>query len=274
MKRKYLHIIWILSILFLYSTVVSVNGQDDDCPVDIQVALAQSQEVCVSIGRDQVCYGNQMVTVVPQPRVARLDFEQPGDLTDVVQVKSLSLSAMNYDLGVWGIAHMRLLANLPSSQLADVFLLLFGDVEIEDTAERRETLSVTVTVDENINVRRLPFLWAGAMGALAPGDTVTAIGRLEDNSWLRVELEEGDVVGWLATNLVTVDGDLDTLITETERAPYYGPMQAFFYSNGDSVSWSSITAEVLLIQTPEGLSRVSFLIEAVSIDFAQVGSTA
>ena len=51
-------------------------------------------------------------------------------------------------------------------------------------------------------------------------------------------------------------------------------MQAFLYSSGDGVSCGSIPADGLLIQTPEGLARVSFLINEVSIDFVQTGSTA
>jgi hypothetical protein len=276
MNRYSLRTIWLLLLLLLLSTVVPVSAQDDGCPVDVQLALEQSQGICVNIGTDQVCYGNLHVTAEPQPEVEQFLFEQPGDREDVIVVRSLSLSAMDPETNAWGIAHMRLLVNSAALEPAEVRLVLFGDVDLENQAENRKLLNVTVTVRDYINVRQFPYNGAGIVTTLAPGDTVTAIGRLADSSWLRLETEEDGVVGWVLASLVTVDGDPDTLTPESATVPFYSPMQAFLYSSGDTSSCTSAPSSGLLIQTPEGQARVTFLINEVSIDLVsgQTGSTA
>jgi hypothetical protein len=170
---------------------------------------------------------------------------------------------------------MRLLVNSAALEPAEVRLVLFGDVDLENQAENRKVLNVTVTVRDYINVRQFPYAGAGIVATLAPGDTVTAIGRLADSSWLRLETEEDGVVGWVLASLVTVDGDPDTLTPESATAPFYSPMQAFLYSSGDASSCTSAPSSGMLIQTPEGQARVTFLINEVSIDLVsgQTGST-
>jgi hypothetical protein len=224
-----------------------------------------------------VCYGNWQVTAEPQPQVEQFLFEQPGDLENVIKISSLALSAMDPETNIWGIAHMRLLLNSRSLQPADVRLVLFGDVSVANLAQTRQTFRAEVTSPEPINVRQFPFDddrgWI--LSTLYPGDTVLVTGRLEDTSWLRVKTEN-DIVGWVLATLVTGDGDTDTLMTETPYAPFYSPMQAFLYSSGDTGSCTSAPGDGMLIQTPEGLGRVTFLINEVSIDLisGQTGSTA
>ena len=65
-----------------------------------------------------------------------IEFDSPGDVTDVEAIRSLSLSALDETTGEWGIAMLRLLANLDPTQADDVTVLLFGDVEKPRGAKR------------------------------------------------------------------------------------------------------------------------------------------
>ena len=276
MNRYVPHLVWGLLVLTLLLTGSPAIAVDHGCPVDVQLALEQSRAVCVNIGSDQVCYGNWQVSAEPQPQVNHFLFEQPGDLADVVNVRSLALSAMRPETNVWGIAHMRLLVSSTASQPTTVRLVLFGDVAVANSMEVRETLRGTIHSPDGIDVHQFPVPSAAVLTTLAPNAPVTTIGRLEDSSWLRIETEEEDVVGWVRSEWVTVDGELESLRAETATAPYYGPMQAFLYSSTDTGSCTSAPSDGMLIQTPEGEGRVTFLINEVSIDLisSQNGSTA
>lgn len=275
MDRSNLYKILMVLVLALFSTVVSVTAQDTGCPIDVQLALQQSQAYCVDIGPDQVCYGNWQVTAEPQPQVQQFIFAAPGDQASVAGVRSLSLSAMDPNSDAWGIAHMRLLVNSSSLEPMDVRLVLFGDVGIENLVEDRETIPITVNIRDYINVRQFPGRYGGVVDTVAPEEELVAVGRLADNSWYRV-LTEDNIVGWVLASLLTPQGDPNLLTIDTDSAPYYSPMQSFLYSSTDTGSCTSAPGDGLLVQTPEGQARVSFLINEVSIDLAssQTGSTA
>jgi hypothetical protein len=262
-------------IVLLLSTIAPVSAQEDTgCPIDAQLALQISQEHCVQIGLDRVCYGNWQVTAEAQPKIEHFVFDAPGDRESVAAVRSLSLSAMDPTTGIWGIAHMRLLVVSASLEPADVSMVLFGDVGIENQVDLRETVTMTVNSRDPINVRQYPGRYGGVVATLAPQAEVTAVGRLADNSWFRVETENR-IAGWVLAALLTPQGDADALTIESDSALYYRPMQSFLYSSADSGSCAGVPADGMLIQTPEGQARVSMLINEVSIDLisAQTGST-
>jgi hypothetical protein len=146
-------------------------------------------------------------------------------VVDVTAVRSLGLWPMEADTGVWGVALMRLQADLPTSENANVTLLTFGDVQLENAVQLSTTMEVTVGVNEYVNVRRAPSTEMSAVGVLAPGQTVKAIERLADNSWLRVELPDSGVFGWVYTSLLTFDGNLDSLNVAEGWTPHYRPME-------------------------------------------------
>ena len=273
MKFRALILIMIVCLALVTGGIVAQDGSTDDCPVNVHSAFERADQVCFGIARNQVCYGNNTVSAVPFPDVSSFEFSAPGDLAQVVHIRSLSLSAMDPADDSWGIAEMRLLLNLSPTEPTDVTLLMFGDVEVDNAAENRTPLPATVNTSQYINVRRYPSTQSGVVATLGPGDEVTAIGRLEDHAWVRVELPQGGV-GWLFASLVDIDGDANDLIVEEPGAPYYGPMQAFYYTSGANASCAAVPADGLLIQTPEGVVRVTFLINEVSIELAPSGATA
>lgn len=260
----------LMYMFFLLFFGIVVNGQATECPVEIDIVLNTANEICVGTGRNQVCYGNNDVTLMPYDDID-INFDAPGDIAELNIIQTLSLSALDAESGQWGIAVMRLLANLDPTESEDVTVLLFGDVEIEDASDNVETQLITATTYANL--RRLPNGDSPVMNSVAPGDTVQVTGRLEDNSWVRVVNPKTNVIGWMASSLLD-DIDFDSLSVVDASEPYFAPMQAFYFQSGtESIDCSSVPRDGIIVQTPEGLRRVSLWVNEVTIDFLS-GSTA
>lgn len=127
MKRLILS--WV-GIVFLFTS--SIGAQTDgSCPTIVATALAAANDYCTETGRNQVCYGNISISAVPQDGAENLMFEQAGDIANVSDILSLILSPMDEENGRWGVALMRLQANLPDTLPGqNVTFLLFGDVQL------------------------------------------------------------------------------------------------------------------------------------------------
>jgi len=262
----------LIYMIFVVQLTIIVSAQATECPVDFDSALITANGICLGTGRNQVCYGNNDVNLMSYDE-ASIDFNAPGDLADINKIRTLSLSALDVESGQWGIAIMRLLANLDPSQSEDVTVVLYGDVEIEDASNNPAVQIVTATTYSNL--RRLPNSSTPVMDSVAPDDIVHITGRLQDNSWVRVVNPQTNIVGWMASSLLN-NIDFDTLDIVDAREPYFAPMQAFYFQSGaDSVDCADVPRDGIIVQTPEGLRRVTLWVNEVTIDFLPgIGATA
>lgn len=125
----------ILSLLFLLP-VIGVSAErshqaPQSCPEIVQTALETTDMICETTGRNQICYGNTQLEAVPQIDASDFQFSQIGDIEEVTRLASLRLSPMDISTGEWGVALMRLQANLPDLLPGqNVTFILFGDVEL------------------------------------------------------------------------------------------------------------------------------------------------
>lgn len=248
--------------------VVPVVGQAVACPALVQQALNAADAACAAAGRNQMCYGNVSITAVPADDTAQVTFEQVGDLVDVTQVQSVALSGMDTAAGNWGVAIMKLQTNVPGALPGQVVtFVLFGNVEIENAAEALPT--VTLTAAASAAVVDVPD--GETLLTLNAGDVLTANGQSADGEWLRVALPT-DGYGWVAAEAVTAAGDLATLVIAEPGTPVFGPMQAFYFRSGiGDAPCAEAPDSGLMIQTPEGVGRVTVSVNGVNM---QLGSTA
>src|SRR5262249_52434953 len=101
-----------------------------ECSGVVQDAQALVAKGCGQTGRNPGCYGNISLKAEPQSGVSDLKFSEPGHKVDVFQVRQLELSSLDTDAGTWGMALMRIQANLPDTAKGqNVTVLLFGDVQ-------------------------------------------------------------------------------------------------------------------------------------------------
>ncbi len=253
---------------------VSMAAAQADCPTIVRSALDATDAACETTGRNQACYGNIQLEAVPQEGIADFNFEQPGDIVDVVGVSTLTLEPLRGD--IWGVAMMRLQANIPDTLPGqNVTFLLFGDVEIRNAVETNvDSISFNVTSTGDINVRSGPSTNDERIAGLSDSETVVADGRNPDSSWLRIQLSDGNP-GWVSADLVTTDEDITLLNVVDPLAlppPPLNPMQAFYFQSGiGDAPCEEAPDSGILIQTPEGVGQINLTVNEVDI---QLGSTA
>lgn len=125
----------VMAVLFVLPVFVSVVSAQVDCPEIVAEALAAAGDACADTGRNQACYGNVDLTAEFRADAPDVEFSETGDITDLTNIEGLTLSNLNEDEGIWGVAVLQVQANLPDTLPGqNVTMLLFGDVEISDAA--------------------------------------------------------------------------------------------------------------------------------------------
>ena len=264
MKRLALFILGLISF-----GVVPVMAAD--CPTLVQQALTATDMLCHETGKNQACYGNISLKAKSSVSAENFSFSQPGDRVAISAIKSLQLSPMALDTGEWGVALMHVQANRSAAQPANLTLLAFGDVTLENDSAPPTAVDVHVAGQAGVNVRLVPNINAGVVGSLKPNQTVTALERLSDSSWLRVTLPDSDQTGWVKSDFLSSDSDIRALNIVDGKQPQYSPMQAFtFQSGSETQNCAEVPQDGLLIQTPEGSGEVQLWINQVVV---KLGST-
>lgn len=262
--------IWIVFSLIVLLPI-AVFSQAETCSEIVRTALAATKNVCDSAGRNEACYGHVMLEAEPQGDVDDFRFSEVGDIARVDEIGSLRLSPMDELTGTWGVALMRLQADIPDEKPQNVTVLMFGDVEINNMVPMPTSMEVTVATSGNVNVRRMPSNLAFVEGTLSPGQTVTATGRSADNNWLYVTLPD-DSKGWVSNAFMLSPGDTNDLNVIRPDLTGYGPMQAFYLQTGqETSSCAEVPNDGILVQTPDGIAEIRLWINEVKI---RLGSTA
>ncbi len=272
----------------LFGLMIGQVAAQVDCPSIVQEALSATDQACSAIGRNQACYGNIDLEAIPREGAETLAFNQPGDLVNVVDVQQFRLSPLDLTGESWGVALMKLQANLPDTLPGqNVTFLLFGNVEIENAVEPVSAAAVPDTVTLPVTVSSMaPFMESltstDAPEMLTNGTQATADGRDPSGQMLHIILDDGRA-GWTMAQMVTIQGDVSTLpevdllsgeTTEaaTESTPAQTPMQAFYFRSGvGDAPCEQAPDSGILIQTPEGSGQIKLTMNGVDL---QLGSTA
>ncbi len=255
-----------LAFLLIILIAAPVLAQDADCAAFAQQVIAQVAETCVEIGFSQACYGSAALEVQPAENV-RLDFSEPGDVADLSSVQTLISRPLNAAAEDWGIAVLNVRASLPER---GVTLLMFGDVTLQNErvgALDLVTVDARVTWNAGANLRTQPSPDAPLAGALQFGETVRALGRLADTSWIYVQF------GWVSSDLISSDQDFSLLtVFDPENMPevagIYGPMQDFRFRTGFQDSTCSGTPDSgILVQSPDGAAGIELRVNGAPLIF-------
>jgi hypothetical protein len=269
--------------------------EEEDCPTLVQEALDITRTTCDILASNEVCYGHSTLDAASRPGFTDFKFDEPGDIEQVIEMQSLSLSPMNLARQEWGVILMRVRTSLEQAAAAEtdstsqstdepesaspsddpVTFVVFGDTEL--TAP---TSVLEGRVTGNVNLRALPNASSERIAILAEGDPVVLNGRTATGDWLRARViaEEGGVsFGWITADLIDFDTDADvTTLDEiadaelTNESPFnYGPMQAFYFRSGSAdAPCEAAPNSGMLIQTPEGLATVTLWIDEVIIELS------
>ncbi|MEP7294109.1 MAG: SH3 domain-containing protein, partial [Chloroflexota bacterium] len=269
-------------VVFCFSTILILpaSAQSETCSAIVEQALAEVDQDCAATGRNQACYGYVSLEATPREGAVNFLFDKQGDLANVADLDTLSLSALDAANDQWGIALLKLQANLPDTLPGqNVTFLLFGDVQLENAVDpvdpnAPEAVTISVTANGGANVRSAPSREAEAAGSLAAGDTTSANGRSSDGTWVRIQIPNSSDFGWVSANLLIPEGDLSSLsvIDATGETQAFTPMQAFYFRTGiGATTCADAPADGILIQTPKGAGEITLRANDVDI---QLGSTA
>ena len=132
------HFICLIILCVGFLGVMVIFAQDTECATLVQTALQGTDEQCNTLGRNQICYGNTQISTTLVENVSDVSFEMPGDIVDATVIENLQLSVLQ-EPDIWGIAIMKIQANLPDTVPGqNVTILLFGDVFIENLASESD----------------------------------------------------------------------------------------------------------------------------------------
>jgi len=260
-------------LAFLFVTPFAAIMQDGECTTFVKQALAATDKACINTGRNEACYGHISLDAQPQSQDPTFKFSEVGDRVDVARVSRLRLSPMDVKSDVWGVALLKVQADIPNDMPdTNVSVLVFGDVELENAIPDPVYAEVVVAGPSNANIRRQPSHRGFVISTLAPTTKVQAKGRSKDGAWLYIGLPEGKGSGWVRRSLMKSSEDLTKLKELDPSLTSYGPMQAFYLQNGNKqTTCQNVPNDGILIQTPEGVAQVQLWINEVKI---KLGSTA
>lgn len=269
----------LLATLFIPSSIHAQEGDDEDtCPALVEQAVALASDVCQRLGRNEACYGHTQVSAAGWEGLT-LDFEQPGDRANVLELANIATAPLNAEDDSWGVAVLALQANLPGTLPGqNVTFVLFGDVEVENEvipdAFNENLFRLTGQAASNANLRGGPGTNFNVVGSLQTGEALTFTGRNEAGNWLRLNSE--GLTAWVFRDLVTLEdaAQIDALAVigdAVEPGSYGAPMQAFRFSTGiGQRACEEAPLSGLMIQAPRA-ATVNFQVNGVEI---VIGSTA
>ncbi len=115
----------------LLGSTLTVLAQAGQCPVLVQDALNAAQDSCSATERNQACYGNvQIEATLTNPA---LTFAKQGDTIPLSAIDHLKLAGLDMTDGTWGVALLRVQADIPDTMPGqNVTFLLFGENEIDN----------------------------------------------------------------------------------------------------------------------------------------------
>lgn len=265
--------------LILPSMIHAQEGADEDtCPALVEQAVALTSDVCQRLSRNEACYGHTQVSAAGWEGIT-LDFEQPGDRANVLELAHIATAPLNADDDSWGVALLALQANLPGTLPGqNVTFVLFGDVEVENEvipdAFNENLFRLTGQATSNANLRAGPGTNFNVIGSLQSGEALTITGRNAAGDWLR--LDRAGATAWVFRDLVALEdaAQIDALaVIGAAGGPgnYGAPMQAFRFSTGiGQRACEEAPLSGLMIQAPRD-TTVNFHVNGVEI---VIGSTA
>ncbi|MBN1679615.1 MAG: SH3 domain-containing protein [Anaerolineae bacterium] len=250
-----------------------VHSQSDACDQLVHEALSAIGTFCADMGLNEACYGHTLVTATFQPGVSGIQFETNGDIAPLVDLQALVTKPADPLPGIWGVAMMKVQADLPDAGDQAMTFVLFGDTEVTNTVDPALAAMPTCQISiqgNNINVRSGPGTNYRVVDVLEAGSTAVANGRNTAGDWLRVDLDGAP--GWVYVPLITVNCDITTL-SEVEPgeagATYTRPMQAFLLESGNTGQCDD-TPDGLLVKSPAG-QRAHVMVNGVELEFASAG---
>ncbi len=129
-----------LCLILLSITWQPAQAQEPGtCPTIVENAVQIVSESCLAVDRNEACYGYGLVEAGFREGAGEMTFGAPGDRVPIQTLDWLATHPMDEETGQWGVALMKVQADLPETVPGQaVTLLLTGDTRIEDASDEHE----------------------------------------------------------------------------------------------------------------------------------------
>lgn len=249
--------------------------ETEKCSGIVEQALRMTREECDATSTNEACNGHPLTDAQLRPGISETAFDETGEIVEVSEIVTLQLSAMDEESEDWGVVLMEVIAVPTDSEDEqfddDVQILLFGDVVINDALYR-----IDITIPPGTNIRANPSQNSDVIISTQAETHLVASGRLDDSSWLRVVLPDNDEsTGWISTNLVSTEEDI-TLLSVVDASDNsgsaYSAMNSIVVQTGsEDAPCAEAPNSGMLIQTPEGIAAVTFVMDEVVVQMNGTG---
>lgn len=274
-RRQILFIFCLLAGALLWSvpelsqqraTLAQVPGapSENECNALIESAMDRMGDNCGSLRPNNICYGFNAVQANFAEPVPDNFFSQPSDIAQLSAIASVRTAPLNVNQNVWGLAAMRVMANIPNSLPGQgALFILMGDAEIQNEVPQGEALilpeePLDVRVASDTQVVSFPPNFGNRqsrpVGDVLAGTNLQADGVSPDGQWLRVLFEydaseaSRRATAWVnRLDLEAADiSDLPTIEPQSRT-----PMQAFTLSGGiGQPQCEEVAPSSLVVQGP------------------------
>ena len=259
-----------LILAVITSSLISVEAKrygyvQANCPTIVQKALDTVSAQCGKTARGKLCYGNSTITAQFQSGVNNVHFGVPGDTVDVSAIKQFTLSGMSTTDNSWGVAEMKIKADLPDADPSQVVtMILFGNVQVTDASADAQTIAATQTMTaRQIGTTSQPT--APNVGL----PTATPLLSLFDQP-TATPAGSKKVSTPTATATRVASKPTPTTVPSGGKGLYSG-LQAFYFQSSDTAPCDQAPHDGILIQSPQGnKQRVNLIINGATIS---LGST-
>ena len=124
-------------------TATAFAQKNTNCQALIEKAMQASDSFCSQIDSNKACYGNSTINADLEPGTTQ-KFSARGDIVDVDKVRRLSASPIKLDSNEWGIAILKVIANLPRSLPGQtVTMIVFGNTTLDNESGNLESFYFT-----------------------------------------------------------------------------------------------------------------------------------
>ena len=245
---KYLALLTLLITVSL--TTHTARAQSDACPARQLAAFTEARAQCADIADGQACYGS--ATASAEFNATAPDFAA-GDRVALADLATLSTSTSATTHGVALIQTHSY--STDTWQAQPVTLMLIGDTALQDMSNEGRVVpvqSADIVGAQGANVRSGTSTDYRIITTLFAGDTVKVIGKLADESWVRVQLPDG-ANGWVVAGALATDlSDIPPADNDTPPVDLLYPAYARFDLETEAMDapCAGVPESGVLVQTP------------------------
>ncbi|MBL8155511.1 MAG: hypothetical protein JNM70_15115 [Anaerolineae bacterium] len=128
------------------TAIVEIQPSPMSCDGLVAAALERADSFCTSLGRNQACYGSSLVNA-QLAEGSNEEFGSVGDVADLSAIRSLTTAALDVEQQVWGIAFLKVQANLPDTLPGqNVTFLLYGGATLENVTPQMNAVVLKTDV--------------------------------------------------------------------------------------------------------------------------------